>query len=69
MPIAAHARAEGDTLRLVALVASLDGRQLIRDELAGTTADAEALGQSLAARLLERGAAALLEQVQRQENG
>jgi hydroxymethylbilane synthase len=60
VPIAAHAKVEGDTLHLTALVASLDGADVIRDTLEGTASDAEHLGQSLAARLLERGGATLL---------
>jgi len=60
VPIAAHARVEAGALRLIALVASLDGAEVIRDSTEGAAADAERLGESLAARLVERGAAALL---------
>jgi hydroxymethylbilane synthase len=60
VPIAAHARVEGDTLHLNALVATLDGADIIRDELDGPAADAEHVGEALAARLVERGANTLL---------
>ena len=60
VPIAAHARVRGDSLHLTALVASLDGAEIIRDALDGPAAAAEDLGQTLAARLVERGAASLL---------
>jgi hydroxymethylbilane synthase len=60
VPIAAHAKVVGDTLHLTALVASLDGAEIIRDELDGPASDAERLGETLAARLAERGAATLL---------
>jgi hydroxymethylbilane synthase len=61
VPIAAHARVERGGLHLTGLVASLSGDALIRDETEGAAADAERLGQALAARLLERGAASLLQ--------
>jgi hydroxymethylbilane synthase len=62
VPIAAHGRVDGGALSLDALVASLDGAAIIRDRMEGAAADAERLGQALAARLLERGAATMLEQ-------
>ncbi|HWS55655.1 MAG TPA: hydroxymethylbilane synthase [Pyrinomonadaceae bacterium] len=61
VPIAAHARVEGEALRLTGLVASLSGDALIRDAMEGAAGDAERLGHTLAARLLERGAASLLQ--------
>jgi hydroxymethylbilane synthase len=60
VPIAAHATVADGRLHLDGLVASLDGAHVIRDTLEGATADADALGQALAARLMERGAGALL---------
>jgi hydroxymethylbilane synthase len=63
VPIAAHATVAGDTLRLAALVATLDGAEIIRDTLEGPAAEAERLGETLAARLVERGAATLLKNV------
>jgi len=38
-----------------------DGTEVIRDSVSGAADDAEALGEELANRLLERGAADLLE--------
>jgi hydroxymethylbilane synthase len=60
VPIAAHATLEGKRLRLDGLVASLDGSRVMRDSNEGDAAQAEAVGEALAARLLERGAASLL---------
>jgi len=60
VPIAAHATVEGDRINLDGLVATLDGAEVLRDRLEGETAEAARLGEALAARLLERGAAALL---------
>lgn len=62
LPIAAHATASGQTLTLIGLVASTDGRQIVRDQISGAAGEAELLGQELATRLLERGAGELLSQ-------
>jgi len=61
VPIAAHAVVEGDTLRLDALVAALDGGRVIRDRVEDDTAHAARAGETLAARLREQGAEELLE--------
>ncbi|HEX8458919.1 MAG TPA: hydroxymethylbilane synthase [Pyrinomonadaceae bacterium] len=61
VPIAAHASVEGDTLRLDALVAALDGGRVIREHLEDTPAHAARAGETLAARLREQGAQELLE--------
>lgn len=61
VPIAAHARVGGGNLHLTGLVAALDGTAVIRDEMEGAAHDAERVGQTLAARLVERGAATLLQ--------
>lgn len=61
VPIAAHANVNGESLRLIGLVAALSGEQVIRDEIEGDAADGNGAGEALAARMLERGAAALLE--------
>lgn len=60
-PVAAYATLDGDRLSLTALVASTDGRQVIRESLSGARAAAEDVGETLAEKLLELGAAALLE--------
>ncbi|HZH91514.1 MAG TPA: hydroxymethylbilane synthase [Pyrinomonadaceae bacterium] len=60
VPIAAHAIVEGDTLRLDALVAALDGRRVIRDRIEDDAAHAPRAGETLAARLREHGAEDLL---------
>lgn len=61
LPIAAHAELCGDVLRLEALVTTPDGEQAIRESLAGSPHAPRELGETLAARLLERGAGAMLE--------
>lgn len=59
VPLGAHARADGSGLRLVALVASRDGRDVLRGEHTGE--DPEVVGGDLARDFLERGARRLLE--------
>ncbi len=60
VPIAGHARVEGAKVVMRALVASLDGKQVIRAERTAPVADARKLGVALAEELLSRGAAAIL---------
>ena len=60
VPIAAHAVVSDGRLSLDGLVATLDGAEVLRDRIEGNSADAGAVGEALAARLLNRGAARLL---------
>lgn len=59
-PIAGHAKIAGDVLTLEGLVATPDGREILRDRFAGEPDKAELIGAQLAERLMERGAGALL---------
>ena len=59
-PIAAFAQLERGKLALHGLVASGDGKKVLRFETAGAPAAAESLGRSLAARALAAGAAELM---------
>ncbi len=63
VPIAAYAELDGDRLRLRGLVGDPDGGLLIRGEIEGGSAQAEALGATLARDLLARGAGEILAQV------
>ena len=63
VPIGAHAVVDGETVRLTGLIASVDGRQLLRDTLTAPPAEAPALGTRLAERLLARGGKAILDAV------
>ena len=51
-------------LRLWGLVASPDGRRVVRSDLTGNLADPQALGQTLADLLRERGAEAILAELE-----
>jgi len=60
VPVAAHATLVGGTVRLRALVASVDGTRLVRAERSGPAAEARALGIAVAEELLARGGEAIL---------
>ncbi|MEJ2187415.1 MAG: hydroxymethylbilane synthase [Gemmatimonadota bacterium] len=57
------AHVDGQSLTLHGLVASLDGRHVVRGEQAGSTADPEAPGRALARRLADEGGAAILQAI------
>lgn len=59
-PIAGHAVIENEQLKLDGLVATPDGAKILRDQLSGPQANMDEIGSSLAARLIERGANSLL---------
>lgn len=59
-PVASLASLHGDDLTLLALVACADGGRILREEITGSCADAEALGCEVADRLLARGAGELI---------
>jgi hydroxymethylbilane synthase len=63
VPIGAHATVEGGKLRLVGLVASPEGDEVIRGEAQGAAGEAESLGRALGNELLERGARRILDAV------
>ncbi len=56
VPIAAYGALVGETLRLTGLVASTDGKTVVKDAVSGPRDRAEALGIELAERLLKMGA-------------
>jgi hydroxymethylbilane synthase len=58
-PMAAHATMDGGRLSMTGMVASEDGRRLLRSGTSGPPARAEALGRELAESLLADGAASI----------
>ena len=63
VPIGAHATVAGDRVRVLGVVASPDGAELVRAEGEGAAADAEAVGRRLGEELLGLGARKILEAV------
>ena len=60
VPLGAYAEVSGNRLWLRALVASPDGRRIVRAEARGALAEPEALGQSVASELRRGGATEIL---------
>lgn len=60
IPVGAHATVEDGTLRLQAVVCSLDGRESVAGETTGTVEEARSLGVALAEDVLGRGGDAIL---------
>jgi hydroxymethylbilane synthase len=63
VPIGVNTRLEDDALVLTGMVASLDGKRLLRDEARGLPTDAEAVGVALAEALRSQGAGEILEEI------
>lgn len=63
VPIAAHATLEGQTIRLRALVGTVDGTRILHAGGSGPRDAPERLGESVAAQLLADGAAAILREL------
>ncbi len=63
VPIGAHATVAQSRLRLLGVVASPDGSDLVRDESEGPAAEAERIGRELGQKLLAAGADRILESV------
>lgn len=63
VPIAAHATLSDGRLELEGLVASVDGKTVIRDTIRGAGQEAQRLGTQLAERLLARGGDKILREI------
>lgn len=60
VPLGAYAEKHGNEIHIKGFVASVDGREMLREKLVGSPLDPEALGQQLAQKLITRGADRLL---------
>lgn len=60
VPIGAYAQKQGNELHVVGFVASVDGKQMVRDEVRGSADKPESLGLELADRLIAQGAQPIL---------
>jgi hydroxymethylbilane synthase len=67
VPIGAVGIVDGARLTLQGLVASLDGKQVVRSSIAGGVSEAEKLGQRLAERLLKMGAGDILQEMRQEK--
>jgi hydroxymethylbilane synthase len=62
IPLAAHAVLDGDTLRLRAMVAAIDGSRSAQADISGPAHNPEALGKLVAEQLQAQGAQAIIAQ-------
>ena len=63
IPVACFGTIDGETVTLTGLVASEDGREIIKERITGTADDAQKMGIELANTLLNRGAKEILERI------
>ncbi len=63
VPIGVNTKIENERLTLVGMVASLDGKQLLKDTVTGDRKASEQLGKELAAKLKEQGAGEILAEI------
>ncbi|WP_250122554.1 hydroxymethylbilane synthase [Chroococcidiopsis sp. CCMEE 29] len=63
VPIGVNTQLDGDTLTLTGIVASVDGKKLVKDTVTGAASEAEHLGIQLAQRLREQGAQEILDEI------
>ena len=63
VPIGVNSQISNEDLTLTGMVASLDGKRLIRDEASGSAADPESIGIELAGKLKQQGAGAILKEI------
>ncbi len=60
VPLGAYAERDGEQLHIVGFVASVDGRDMVRESISGPADQPEALGQALAQKLVALGADRIL---------
>jgi hydroxymethylbilane synthase len=63
VPMAAYAQVDRGIINIEGLIASLDGKEIIRDKMSGPVHEPEKLGRNLAKALLEQGGDKILREV------
>lgn len=63
VPIGVNSTIENDQLTLTGMVASLDGQQLLKDEITANRTETDKIGYDLAQRLRKKGAQAILDEI------
>ncbi len=61
VPLGAFARPEGESLGVVGMIASVDGRRIVKEREKGAASDAETIGRRLAGKVQEAGGRLILE--------
>lgn len=60
VPVGCYAESRGGRMRILGLIASPDGSEVIRDEIEGSLDDHKSLGEELAGRILKKGGERIL---------
>ncbi len=60
VPLGAYAVANGNSIDIAGFVASVDGKEMLREKITGLKTNAEALGKALADKLISKGADKIL---------
>lgn len=60
VPLGAYATRNGNNINITGFVASVDGKQMLREQFTGNISDAEAVGKALAEKLVQLGADKIL---------
>lgn len=60
VPVGVHALVKADTVTVEAIIASLDGKTVLRDQICGPAAEAAALGAALGQKMLSAGGQEIL---------
>ncbi len=60
VPLGAYAVREGDEINITGFVSSVDGKQMLRETFRGSINNAEAVGRTLADKLISKGADKIL---------
>ncbi|WP_196602072.1 hydroxymethylbilane synthase [Pectinatus frisingensis] len=63
VPVGVYAQAKKDRISIEAVIASLDGKQLLRDKAVGPITEAADLGRQIANKLLDAGGLAIMQQI------
>lgn len=63
VPIGAFATTKGDSVTLTGLIASVDGKEILREQATGPASEAEKMGTDLAEKLLAMGGKEILDEV------
>lgn len=67
IPIGAYGQTDNGQLKLMGIVASLDGGEMVRGEVCGVASDAANLGIQLADQLFHSGGKEILEEIRKEE--
>ena len=67
VPIGAYATADANSVTLTGLIASVDGKEILREEMSGPAESAEKIGTELAQKLLDMGGRRILDEVYGQQ--